>query len=488
MGKDYTYDVFISKESSNYQLAKALYDFLSERNLKVFLSEVTLRQLGKDQFQSSLDIGIDNSKNLVVICSERDTASKWVEEEWRNFIALRNTEWRDTRVFTLRVHGSGIDCIPKGLKQYESYSENEFESLYSIIVNRNIEEYVIEGKSLYLTKILSGPLSQASEHYFCLDAVEYSENKRVSDEQMSVELQFVDEWDLHNDSRINDIPELSDDKYCDGNADDADIRESIAIPILDVIKYTPQFILLGNPGAGKSTTLKKLLFDYSVSFSLKETTYIPLYLELNKIHDNIRSSIENAAGGFWINELIHKGQVLFLFDGLNEISLNKRDSILSELKDLLEKYSLCPMIFTSRIYGYINHFNLPTYKLLCLSQPSINLFIKQQGVNIKLYDTIGRNKGLSDLASSPLMLSMVINMWKQNEILPANKTQLYEAFVNEKLKRESGKRVVHISPKYLKEILSCLAYNMKCKTHLSVYRDDLKQILEDILEQKGFCL
>lgn len=496
MDEQYDYDVFISKESKNYMVSKKLYDFLTERKLKVFLSEISLPKYGNDKFKLSLDLGIAHSRNLVVICSKNDTLSKWVEDEWLNFIALRNTERRKTRIFTLRLEDSGINCIPKGLKHFESFTEHEFDRLYTYIINENIDDslYYKLKSDEYVKMFLTGSFSHIKDSYFCLDAENYFELRNGLETQSLEAVSFKDDWNFHIESFVenttydkNELLEEEIDLWKESDNEE-ESEKSFIYPILDIIKNNLQLIILGNAGAGKTTTLKKIFLDSCYAYANNERDVVPIYIQLTKLNfkNDIITNIEESIGGCWITYFIKRNKVLILFDGLNEISSNVRDIAILNIKDFINKHPLCPMIFTSRVYNFINYFNFPLFKLLNLSSESIYKFIINKGGNKELYDGIKANKGFLDIASSPMMLTMLVEVWKKNKKIPKNKGQLYNEFINYNLQRETKKRIVNISPVHIKVILSCLAYYMKCENAIFLHRDSMYRKLRDILNDKGF--
>lgn len=496
MDKQYYYDVFISKESKNYNVAKKLHDFLKERELNVFLSEISLPEYGNDKFKLTLDLGIARSRNLVVICSKNDTLSKWVEDEWLNFLALRNTERRKTRIFTLRLEDSSINCIPKGLKHFESFTEHEFDRLYTYIINENIDDslYYKQKSDEYVKKFLTGSFSHIKDSYFCLDAENYFELRNGLKTQSLEAVSFKDEWNFHIESFVenttyenNELLEEEIDLWNESDNEEENEKNYI-YPILDIIKNNLQLIILGNAGAGKTTTLKKIFLDNCFAYANNERDVVPIYIQLTKLNfkNDIITNIEEIVGGCWITYFIKRNKVLILFDGLNEISSNVRDTAILNIKDFINKHPSCPMIFTSREYNFINYFNFPLFKLLNLSSESIYKFIINKGGNNELYDGIKANKGFLDIASSPMMLTMLVEVWKKDKKIPKNKGQLYNKFINDKLQRETKKRIVNIKPDHIKIILSCLAYYMKCENTIFLHRDTMYRKLRNILNDKGF--
>lgn len=494
MEHNYNYDVFISKESHNYDISEKLYDFLTNNGLKVFLSEKNLPQMGKDDFQKALELGLNQSKNLVVICSKHDIGSRWVEDEWMHFLYLRNTENRNTRIFTMLIDESDIHCIPQGIRRFESFSEKEFERLYLYIKNDHIEDsiFIRQKRDEYIKKFTTESFTQIKNSFFNLNAEYFTSTDLGLSKPLLEEFSINDNWGFTPDTFNfeEEYPIVNEDKDYE-NDDEVDFENNlenslVTFPILDVIKNNNQFIIVGNPGSGKTTTLKKILLDLCNDKNPIQDI-IPIYIPLAKLNTQaeITTIIKDMVGGEWIFHYLHIGKVILLLDGLNEIPNCTHDFVLNELKRTIKKYPHIKMIFTSRIYGFINHFDLPVYKLLNLTSETIRQFIHQKGATEELYRKIESNHDLKDLASSPMMLTIIIEVWKNSKQIPLNRGNLYLRFVNYRLKEESKKRINNIEPRYLIKTLSQLAYKMRERGILYISREEIILILKEIFNESG---
>jgi predicted NACHT family NTPase len=313
------------------------------------------------------------------------------------------------------------------------------------VSNSNDLTYFHHEGSKYVAKYISEAFLNTKDSYFCLDAENYYELKKGLDSQCLESIPFNDNWNFEIEQNIIDPIELSDTHtYLNDDfeqEEDDDIENNQITPILDVINNYRQFIILGNAGAGKTTTLKKIFLDSCFAYSNEENDIIPIYIQLTKLNpqNDILTSAKKIAGGEWISYFINRGKALILFDGLNEISDKFRENIIYNIKDFIFEYSSCALVFTSRLYNFMNYLDLPLFKLLDLSSEARCKFIEKKGGDKNLYNEIEANKELRDIASSPMMLTMLIESWKNDKIIPKNKGQLYNAFINNKLQQEHKK-------------------------------------------------
>lgn len=120
------YDVFISHKSADFEIAHDLYKYLVSKGKNVFLSEVSLPKLGSTEFMKRIDEAIDNSKHMIVVCSNINYLnSGWVEAEWRMFINEKRSERKTGNFLTLIVDPFTISSLPISIRQYDVFSFNQ---------------------------------------------------------------------------------------------------------------------------------------------------------------------------------------------------------------------------------------------------------------------------------------------------------------------------------------------------------------------------
>lgn len=260
--------------------------------------------------------------------------------------------------------------------------------------------------------------------------------------------------------------------------------------VVNIAKDTQRFIIIGEPGSGKSTSLQKILFENASGIlNSVQGSRLPIYIQASSFSNSnsFISMIKNEVN-FYDFELLHqKYKVLILLDGLNEIEDEFKRTAIKEVKVLLENYPNLDFILTSRKFGFQNNFKLDVFELKKLNDNQIKqLLINVLDLNsgTLLWHQINANLQILDLASNPLMLRMIIQVASlTNNNIPQNKGMLYQLFNNAILERE--KKVYTTDTETKKDILSYLAFWMRTN---GIFKKVKKAKAKDIIKEKLLVL
>ena len=120
------YDVFISCKSEDYLRARAVYDYLTRKKIKVFLADKELRKKGSAEFGRVIDEALDSAKHLIVFSSNPDyVKSSYVESEWRTFIEEKRSGRKEGNVITI-LDNCDISSLPITLRHFQSFGLSDF--------------------------------------------------------------------------------------------------------------------------------------------------------------------------------------------------------------------------------------------------------------------------------------------------------------------------------------------------------------------------
>ncbi|MCB2155590.1 protein kinase [bacterium] len=137
---DSDHQVFISfknldangRQTRDSQLARTLYDYLTARGFKVFLSSVSLEKMGASAYQQAIDRALDAAMVVVAVGTSREhLESRWVESEWSGFINdIRSGLKPAGHVFSY-IDGMEPRDLPRSLRQYQMFKHSD-ESLMAL--------------------------------------------------------------------------------------------------------------------------------------------------------------------------------------------------------------------------------------------------------------------------------------------------------------------------------------------------------------------
>lgn len=222
-------------------------------------------------------------------------------------------------------------------------------------------------------------------------------------------------------------------------------------------------VILGNPGAGKSILTKYIIYlilneEYQ-EFSNKEVfKFLPFRVELRKYHSfksskegnilqYISSTLTKEYGLKTINEysienILTSMNSLILFDGFDEIfDIEDKINIKNDIENFARLYDKSKVIVTSRFIGYdedvklsdnffemsIKNFNdeqIEEYVRSWYNTEEIDEHTREEEVKefLSKKDELDR-----ELISNPLLLSLIVLLYRNNLKLPESKLEIYES-------------------------------------------------------------
>jgi len=239
--------------------------------------------------------------------------------------------------------------------------------------------------------------------------------------------------------------------------------------IAEALQSHSAFVILGDPGAGKTTTQQKLAFDSAYALLRGERVRIPLFVRLSQQKDAdpyafLEKEWERRTGSSFA-EALTTGRLLLLADGINEIPREKQNETLAAWRIFEQEYrGRNQLIFSGRSLDYDNQLNLPRVQVEPLDRPRIVDFLekhKAEGLQETLDDPQSR---LHEMASNPLnlfVLAMVYLNAGKNLALLENRGRLFLSFTQELLRNEQLWHPDDLSIDTKVELFSQLAYAMQ---------------------------
>ncbi|MEM9540970.1 MAG: protein kinase [Cyanobacteria bacterium P01_E01_bin.42] len=259
-------------------------------------------------------------------------------------------------------------------------------------------------------------------------------------------------------------------------------------------------LILGEPGSGKTTTLLELARDLILRADRDPSLPIPVVFNLSSWSDRKRSiaqwAIEELTTKYQVakgigKKWIEQQQLLLLLDGLDEVSLEKRQLCIDSLNQFCTQFGQTETIVCSRIKDYENlssklYFQAAIY-LQPLTQQQIQDYLQTMGESFyTLKIALQTDETLQELAQSPLMLSIMTLTYqdmpfedKPEQTLEEQRNYLFHAYIERMFNRRGN--CDRYSKQQVKQWLSQLAKQM-IKNSQTVFL--LERIQPDWLKKK----
>jgi predicted NACHT family NTPase len=200
-----------------------------------------------------------------------------------------------------------------------------------------------------------------------------------------------------------------------------------------------RWILLGDPGSGKTTMLHHLALHL-----LRETRRLPILLKIAELgmSHTLRETIDRIYGGNLgepAAEEIRSGRAVILLDGLDEVlEPNSARTILSHVA---AEAGTCPVIVASRTIGYQRPVSV--FKELSLlpldKQAQHRLLLRWVGEEARVERALERihlMPRMRPLAENPLLLTLVGIVMREGQDVPVRRSVLYRQAVQMLLTRQ----------------------------------------------------
>lgn len=288
-------------------------------------------------------------------------------------------------------------------------------------------------------------------------------------------------------------------------ADWRNLEKSQVDSIQIALRELERFVLVGEPGAGKTTTLRRLALETAWKYIENNINPLPVYIRLQTWKSE--QSLDDFLLNHWrlqkdLKAMLKRGDAILFLDGLNEMGKFGK-SHANDLKVWLNDInSPKKVVVTCREQDYDGNLllGIPVVIVELMNEEQIRQFIRiylgDRGSNLirRIFKTENVNfetkKHLYELARNPFLLTCLIFIFQrmgesgQEEItIPSNMGKLLETIVHTLWRREVENNLVEFQFGILVDKLAQLAFDLIDKdqgTNLS-YEDAVKHIGNEII-------
>ena len=271
----------------------------------------------------------------------------------------------------------------------------------------------------------------------------------------------------------------------------------------DLVKEYNKILITDTAGMGKSTLTKRLFLDV-----IEKGCGIPVYIEMRRLVKDrpilfeIQEQINSLTKEFdkeLLLEFIRTGGFVFFLDGYDEISIENRNVVTTNVQDFISKAGNNVFIMTSRPEQALASFgDFQVFSINPLAKKEAYELLRKydnQGATSKhLIDELksGRYEMINDFLKNPLLVSLLFAAFDYKQTIPLKKhifyRQVYDAYFDSH-DLSKGDSYIHDKCSKLdiddfERVLRYVGFKCLKFQKIEFEKDALLQIIE---EAKDYC-
>lgn len=293
-------------------------------------------------------------------------------------------------------------------------------------------------------------------------------------------------------------------------------REELEIYVKSLFrkKSAPRLLILGKPGSGKTIAMRVIARTmWSIDEKIRLVPVILNFSDIKNVtnkkelEQKIIEKLEyyqfekgkkdDKAADKFIEENLYSGNIILLFDGYDEIEKSARGSVAEFLNHFLGTHNNIPAIISSRIAVYekelaFDELRPEKINIAPFTPFAILKFLSQwkfeEGKSShELFEMINGKAHLSELASNPLMLTIITFLYSLPKyVLPDNRVQFYEqctrALLEEWDRSQKRERANKFESHQKIAVLNRVAYehvSIAGETDELIYEDKIYKVIRE---------
>ena len=307
-------------------------------------------------------------------------------------------------------------------------------------------------------------------------------------EPVAVEIVFARsfEEDLQEDDSLDNEPD-----------DDAGAtpHRMGPVPVLSLVRQVPRLVLLGGPGAGKTTTLRHLAASLAAERLACPTgdAPVPVLVQLSLYSKRPGNSLEELilrplSTVFPNIRSLRETPLILLLDGMNEVHPEHLHYLRTELRELMAGQGPFRVVVTSRPGSYQDDFQCPTFELQPLTDELMTKWIQLRlgGLAPGFVSALRLQPRLWEWGRNPLNLVMLIAMGSAGGALNLeNRGRLLQRFMNGIFRREEQQGRVTVDQHTRERVLASLGYETRLRGSVSFERLEAVRLVKGASDDLG---
>jgi hypothetical protein len=229
-------------------------------------------------------------------------------------------------------------------------------------------------------------------------------------------------------------------------------------------------VLLGDPGAGKTTASNVLMNHHASDADRKVPFLVTLrdYAAQDPPSLSVAAYIEHRLEAFYqcpappglVAQLLLSGRALVVFDGLDElVDTRRRVDVTAIVEHFGLEYPLAPILVTSRLVGYdqarLDDRQFACYRIAAFTEDKVGEYVRKwfaQEREISRDEAerwaatfLDESAAIPDLRANPLMLALMCILYRGEGSLPRDRAEVYERCAKLLFDKWDARRHIHVN-------------------------------------------
>lgn len=277
------------------------------------------------------------------------------------------------------------------------------------------------------------------------------------------------------------------------------------VPGLTAVEQYFKLMILGKPGAGKTTFLKRIAIQCNSGQFLAD--HVPIFIALKDFAEtpqqpslwqyiNDQLATNDISDQEITKTLLLQGRVIMLLDGLDEVRQADNNRVFREIRNFSTQYDANHFVITCRIASKEYTFEqFIEVEVADFEDEQITEFAtkwfqtKDPKEAQEFIQKLQVNQRIKALATNPLLLTLLCLIFGETLNFPSKRSDLYQEGVNLLLKKWDAKRYIEREQVYKKlsyERKECLLSTIALKTFESgnyFFEEELaKEYIRDYIQ------
>ncbi len=271
----------------------------------------------------------------------------------------------------------------------------------------------------------------------------------------------------------------------------------------EAVEEFQKLVVLGKPGAGKTTFMKYLAM--SCLGNRFHGELVPIFVTLKAYaEERGQPSLENyiltefskrKVSQDVAKQLLDNGKALILLDGLDEVKKEDDRRVKQDIDQFSRDWLKNRFAITCRIAAREYQFEKFTeVEVADFDDGQIKTFVnnwfreRDESKAKRLLERLQGNKPVKELAKSPLLLTLLCLVFGERNDFPPKRSELYKEGLEVLMKKWDAKRNIeretiykHLSPQNKEDMLGQIAFNTFVNGEYFFRQEDLQRQIKDYI-------